>query len=95
VKYFDIQHQEAVSGQLNAPPFYSWNKSPRYPSKRRLGALKGRSECFVKDTNITTLQRIEPRFLCCSARGLRHYNDYVTRGPQLNENISSSFLDET
>jgi hypothetical protein len=84
-----------VSGQLNAPPLYSWNKCPRYPSKRRLGAPKGRSESFVEETNLITLSRIKPRFLCCSARSLRHYNDYITRALQLSENISSSFVNET
>jgi len=95
VKYFETQHQEAVSDQLNAPPLYPWGKCSRYPSNRRLVGRQVWSEYFVEETNLITLPRIEPRFLCRSARSLRHYNDYVTRAPQLNGNISSSFVDET
>jgi hypothetical protein len=34
VKYFQTQHQGTVSGQLNGPPLYPWDKCPRYPSSR-------------------------------------------------------------
>jgi len=95
MKYFETQQQGAVSGQLNAPLLYPWDKCPRYPSNGRLVARQVRCECFVEETNPITMPRIEPQFLCRSARSLRHYNDYVTWAPQLNGNISSSFVAET